>query len=179
MRADAIHGHAFDAAGAGIALAELFGAAHPVIVFLVVFPDEIGLQLVDGFPTDGDTARPQIAAVDALICKRIEGIALTLGPFTGKADIEAVVDDGNVQHAFEAALAIVSEFGARHRFELIGWLGGGDVHHACGRIAAVERALGPAQNFQLPDIEEFLFEEMIADKRCVVQRDGHRRIGGY
>ena len=77
------------------------------------------------------------------------GIALALGPFAGDAQIELVVDDRNVDHALEAAIVIIADIDGRHRFELIGRLGRNQIDHARRRVAAIERALRPAQHFDL------------------------------
>ena len=85
----------------------------------------------------------------------------------------------NVDHAFVAAVGVIAPIGRQHRFELIGRFGGNDVHHARRRVAAIERALRAAQHFDLIDVVKFLLEEMIADERNIVQRDGHGRIGRH
>ncbi len=141
-----------------------------------MFPDEIGLNFGGGFPADGGARRPQVAAIDALIGGIVEAVALALCPFACKTDIEPVIDDGDIDHAFEPALMIIAQFAGRHCLELIGGFGGDEIDHAGGRIAAIERALGPAQNLDLADVVEFLFEEMVSDKRHVVEGDSHGGI---
>ena len=53
------------------------------------------------------------------------------------------------------------------------------IDHTCRRVAAIKRALRPAQNFDLANVVEFLFEEMIADEWNVVERDRDGRIGRH
>ncbi len=178
MGSDTVDRDALNTARPRIAFAELLRRTHPVVVFLEMFPHQISLHMLKWLPADGRPARPQVTAVDSLIGERVEAVALALCPFTGEADVEAVVQDGDVDHTFEAALVVVAQFGTRHRFELVGRFGGGDVHHASRRIAPIERALRPAEHLQLANIEEFLFEEMVADERDVVQCHRNSRIGG-
>ncbi len=137
------------------------------------------MKLFGGLPANGRAAGPQIAAIDAFVCQRVVGIALALGPFSGEAEIEPIVHDGDVDHPLEAALLVIADFARCHRFELIGRFGSGDVHHTRGRVAPIERTLRPAQHFQLSDVEEFLFEEMISDERRVVQGHCDSRVGGH
>src|SRR6185437_1664789 len=73
---------------------------------------------------------------------------------------------------------VIADIPARHRFKLIGRLGRDEVDNASGSIAAVERALGAAQDFGLAEIEEFLFKEVVSDKGNIVQCNSHSRIGG-
>ncbi len=158
--------------------AELFAAAQTIVVLGEMLPDQIGAQVFSRVQTDCDAARPEIAAIDMIVCRAIEGIAVPLGPFARETHGKPIVDDGKVDHAFETLLAVIADFGRCHRFELIGRLGRCDVHHARRRIAAVERTLGAAQHLDLGDVEEFLFEEMVANERLIVEGDRDRRIGG-
>ncbi len=158
-------------------MAELFGAAHPIVIFGEMFPHQIGLEFWARLPADGDAARPQVPAVDAAVGQIVEGIALPLGPLAREPDVDAIIHDGQVDHAFEAALMIIAEFAARHRFELVGWLGGGQIDHAGGRVTTIECALRPAQDFDLRHVIKFLLEEMVADKGDIVERDRDSRIG--
>ncbi len=144
-----------------------------------MLPDQVGVKLFDGMEADGQACRPQVAAIDGLLRRLVEGIAVALGPFAGGADVELVPDDRDVDHAFDTAVVVIADVDGAHRFILIGGLCRDQVHDACGRIAAIERALRTAQHFHLRNVEEFLFEEMVADERCVVEGDGNRRIGGH
>ena len=74
---------------------------------------------------------------------------MTLGPFTRDANIQRSSTSGMIDHAFEAALLIIADIGGGHCFELIGRFCGNKIHHACRRVAAIKRALRPAQNFDL------------------------------
>src|SRR6185437_5638032 len=47
------------------------------------------------------------------------------------------------------------------------------------RIPPIEGALWPSEHLNLGHIVEFLFEEMIANKRNIIKRNGNRRIGGH
>ncbi len=87
--------------GAVVGGAKLLAAAQAIIVFREMFPDEIGLNIRRRFPADGQTARPQIAAVYPLIGLFVETVTLALGPFAGGADIEVIIRDRNIDHAFE------------------------------------------------------------------------------
>ncbi len=130
-----------------------------------------------GLETDRYTGGPQIPPVNRTVRQSIKRIAIALGPFARQTNVEPIVHNGKIDHAFEPAVLVISEVGGSHRFELVGGFGAGEVHHARRRITAVERALWAAQNFDLRNVVEFLFEEVIADKRHVVERDGDRRIG--
>ncbi len=69
---------------------------------------------------------------------------MTLRPFAGNTDIEAIIDNWNVDHAFKAAISIVSNIGGCHRFKLIGWFCGDEINDTGRRVAAIKRALRPA-----------------------------------
>ena len=166
-----------DGRRARIGLAKLFRGAQAVVILGKMFPDEIHPQAFDGLEADGKTPRPQIAAIDALVRGFVEGIALALGPFSGKANVELIVNDGQIDHAFNAAAAIIADIRRDHRFKTVRRFGGNQIDHACRRVAAIERALRSTQDFYLADIVEFLLEEMIADERNIVERDRDSRIG--
>ncbi len=161
-----------------VAFAKLLGAAQPVVAFLEMLPDEIGGDAFDRRPAQRGARRPQIAPVDGRVRQRVEAVAVALGPFAGQADRKLAAHDGDIDHAFVAAVRIIAPIGGEHGLELIGGRRRNDIHHAGGGIASVERALRPAQHFHLGDVVEFLLEEMVADERRIVERNRHRRIGG-
>src|SRR6185437_8227926 len=171
------HGNAVYFGFCRIGLAKLLGCAHAVIAFLEMFPDERGLQILHRLQAKCDARRPQIAAVDVVSGDPIDRIAVALCPFARDAQIGAVIYDGNIDHAFEAAILVVANIAARHRLELIGWFGGDEIYDACRCVAPIERALGAAQNFGLAEIEKFLLEKVVADERDVVQCHGNSWIG--
>src|SRR6185437_12072623 len=103
----------------------------------------------------------------------------TLRPCARNTDIEAVIKNRHVQGAHQSPRVVVAGFDLCHRFPLVGGFGGNDVYDTGGRVAAIERALRAAQHFHLADVEEFLFEQVIADERHVVEGDGHGGIGGH
>src|SRR6185437_764820 len=105
--------------------------------------------------------RPQIATVDRIASKIIGGVAVALGPFTGHAQVETVIDDGQIYHPFEAAVLIVANIGTSHHFKLVCRFSRDEIDHACSRIAAIERTLRTAENFRLAQIEKFLLEEVV------------------
>ncbi len=160
-------------------LAKLFGAAQPIVILREVLPDEVGLQMFQRAPSQSEAARPQIAAVDILLCDVVERIAVALCPFACEAQIKPIIDDGDIDHAFETLLTVIAEFGRGHGLKLIAWLDACQVHHACRGIAAIERALRPAQHFDLSRVVEFLLKEVIADEGCVVEGNGDGGIGGH
>src|SRR6185437_3151675 len=160
-----------------VGLAKLFAGPDAVVVFLEMFPDKIGLQILGWLPAHRHAARPEVAAVDALVGDLVERVALTLCPLARDADIQTIIDDGQVDHAFEAALMIIAEFARGHRFELVAWLCGSQIHYARRRVASVQRALRSPQHLDLGDVVELLLEEMIANERNVVEGDGDGRIG--
>src|SRR6185437_4281415 len=133
-----------------------------------MFPNKIGLNILKGFPSNAETTRPEVAPIDAFVGRFVETITLPLRPFASKAEIEPVVDQRDVDHAFEAALVIVAEFAGRHGLELVGGFGGNQIDDASRRIAAIECSLGSAKHFDLRDVVEFLFEEVISNERHVV-----------
>ena len=49
----------------------------------------------------------------------VERITLPLCPFACDAQIDTIIDDGKIDHAFKALLVIIADFSGRHRFELI------------------------------------------------------------
>src|SRR6185437_12679801 len=143
-----------------------------------MLPDQCRLQIFNWLPRDRDAAGPKIPAVDALIRKFVEGISLPLCPFASNPDIEAIINDGYIDHPLETALMVIADFPAGHRFKLIGRFCSNEVDHACCCVASIQRALRSAQDFRLAEIEKFLLEKMIADKGDVVQRHRDGRIGG-
>src|SRR3546814_10613128 len=58
------------------------------------------------------------------------------------------------------------------------WLGGDDVDHARGRVAAEQRALRAAQHFDAFKVEEFGFEQAGRKQRVAVQVDRGRAVAG-
>src|SRR6185437_460799 len=143
-----------------------------------MFPDEISLQLLHRPHAERDAAGPEIAAIDTVACLFVERIALTLGPFARDAQIHPVIGDRQIDHGFEAAGFVTADVAGNHRFELVGRLGRDQVHDTSGRIAAIESALRAAQDFDLSHVEEFLFEEVIADEWRVVEGYRNGRISG-
>ena len=113
----------------------------------------VACQFLDRLNPTRRAARPQIAAIDGLLQRRVIGIAVALGPFARDAKIELVADDGNIQHAFETAIVVIADIDGRHRFILIGRFGRNHVDDARRCVAAVERALRPAQHFHLADVD--------------------------
>ena len=159
--------------------AELFSTSETIVVFTEMLPDEIAVKIRGRVPADCQPPRPQIAAVDRRVQGRVGGIAVALRPLARHANIQAIIDDRNIDHAFEAAVLIIADVGGRHGLELIRWLGRFQIDHACRRVAPIKRALRTAQHFDLADVVEFLLEEMIADERRVVERNRHRRVGRH
>ena len=157
----------------------MLAAAQAVIAFLEMFPNEGRAEILDRTKQQRSARGPQIPPIDALAEFVVERVAVAFGPLASHAQCELVVQNGNVEHAFEAAIFIIPDLNRRFRFVAIGWLGGDQIDHACRRVAAVERSLRSAQDFDAADVEEFLFEEMIAQERRIVEGDGHRRIGRH
>src|SRR6185437_6561797 len=140
-------------------------------------PDKVGLNLLARLPADRHAARPQIAAIDGLARRLVERIAVAYGPFARNTNVEAVIDNREIEHAFETAVFVIADIDGCHGLELIGRLGRNHIHDTCGCIAAVKRALWSAQHFHLTYVIEFLLEEMIADEGNIVERDRYRRVG--
>src|SRR6185437_4326329 len=145
-------------------LAELLGRAHAVVVFLEMFPDEIYLHALNRLESECDARGPEVTAIDGLAGDFIEAVTIALRPFARDAQIGAVVHYRNIDHAFVAAVVIITPVSREHGFELIRRFGRDDVHHARSCIAAIERSLRPAQNFNLTDVVEFLLEKVIAQE---------------
>ncbi len=61
---------------------------------------------------------------------------------------------------------------------MVCWLGRCQVDDTCRCVAPIERALWTAQDLDVANIVEFLFEEVVADKRNIVERNRNSRIGG-
>src|SRR3546814_9315447 len=53
---------------------------------------------------------------------------------------------------------------------------GDDMDHARGRVAAIERSLRTAQHLDTLEVEEFGFEQAVADERGVVEADRDRGV---
>src|SRR6185437_12904163 len=162
-----------------IGLAELFGRTHTLVALLEMLPNEIGLHVRIWLEPNAQAARPQIAAINGLSGQAVRAVSIALGPFTCNANIKPIINNGQIDHAFETAIFIISNVNRCQRLELVGWLGGYNIYNASRGISAVERSLRAAENFNLADVEEFLFEEMVSDEGNVVQRDGHGRIRGH
>ncbi len=65
--------------------ADLLGGSHPIVIFGEMLPHRRDLQPFDRFETQRYASRPEIAAIDALLCQIIERITLPFGPFPGDA----------------------------------------------------------------------------------------------
>ncbi len=100
--------HAIDRCWRLIGFTKLFATAQAVIIFGEMLPNEIGLQFLERLKAERDATGPQIAAVDALICSFIEGIALPLRPFSRDTQVNAIIDDRNIEHPLKAALVIIA-----------------------------------------------------------------------
>ncbi len=133
-----------------------------------MFPHEISLDVCRRLHAERDAAGPQIAPIDGLTGGFVECISITLCPFACDTQVEPVIDDRDIDHAFEAAVLIIADIGGGERLKLIRRLRGNEIDDACGRIPSIKRSLRSAQHFDLPHIIEFLFEEVIADERDIV-----------
>ena len=111
-----------------------------------MFPYEISLNIGGGFPAERHPTRPQIAAIDGLVCYVVGAIATALGPFAGDSNIDTVIDDWNVDHSFEAAILVVAQIRRCHSLELIRGFCRCEIHDTRRRITAVECPLWTTQN---------------------------------
>src|SRR6185437_766807 len=97
--------------GSRIGLAELLGRTHTIVVFGEMLPYKIRLNVRIRLEPNTHTPGPQVTAVDRLVGQLVEAISIALSPFAGYADIEPVIDDRQVKHAFEATVLVVTDVG--------------------------------------------------------------------
>src|SRR6185312_11302271 len=107
-----------------------------------MFPNKRRLQPLSWIKGQRYAARPQITAVNSLVSKFVERISLPLCPFPRDAQVNPIINNGKIDHSFEATLVVIAKFARCHRLELIGRLGRYQIDNARGRISSVERALG-------------------------------------
>ena len=84
---------------------------------------------------------------------------------------------GMLTMPFEAAGVVVGDVAGELGLVAELRLGRDDVDHAGRGVAAVERALRPAQHFDPLQVVEFLLEEAVTDERRVVERHRDGRVG--
>src|SRR6185437_11668525 len=78
-----------------------------------------------------------------------------------------------------ATAIVVSDIDGCLCFPLIGGFGGNQIDDAGGCVSAIQCTLRAAEHLHLGNVEEFLFEEMVADERDVIEGYGDRRIGRH
>src|SRR6185437_408982 len=105
-----------------ILFAKLFRRPHTVVILREMLPDKVGLNLLARLPADRHAARPQIAAIDGLARRLVERIAVAYGPFARNTNVEAVIDNREIEHAFETAVFVIADIDGCHGLELIGRL---------------------------------------------------------
>ncbi len=87
-----------------------------------MLPDRVNLKPFDRLEPGRHPRRPQIASVNGFVSGLIELIAIALGPFTSDTNSELVPNNWHVEHAFKAAVVVVSDIDGGHGFPLIGRL---------------------------------------------------------
>ena len=146
----------------GIAGAQILACTRPVVVFLEMLPDKIGVEAVARLPFEDGSGGPQVTAIHLLPGKGVEVVPVALRPGPGYACCQRVAQ-GDVEHAACAGGPEAADFRPYLPGEVRGRHGGDEIDHPCGCIAPVERALGAAQHFDPGHVEELGFEQAVTD----------------
>jgi len=135
-------------------------------------------EIVAWLEAEGGTHRPQFAAVDVVACHRVVGIAVARSDRTCNAQGNFLADR-HVDHALtlDRVVIAVGQRGIGLEFTE-DRLARDDVHNAAGRVAAVERTLWTAQDFDALDVEIFLLVEEVRAERHIVLVDTDTGIRG-
>ena len=161
-----------------IAMAELLLQARAVVLFVEVVSDQVEPRVGVRLPRQRSAYRIQIAAVDVAVVEQVVREAAALEVQARDADAERV-GEGKVEHplhllgieiaVFELACGVdAGEVG----------LGGDEVDHARGCVAAEQRALRPAQHLDPFKVVELALEQTRRDQRHVVDVDRGRAVAG-
>ena len=161
-----------------VAVAQLLLDARAVVLLVEVIADQVEPGVGIGLPRQGAADRIQVAPVDPGIVVGVVGIAVAVEIGAGDADPQRV-GQGQVEHPLHLLGIVIAVFelaGGVDRRQV--GLGGDEVDHARGRVAAEQRALRPAQDFDPLKVEEFALKQAGDDQRHVVDVDRGRRVAG-
>src|SRR5690242_18830984 len=100
-----------------------------------MLPDEIRGDVLDRFPAQARSARPQVPTVDGISCYLVGRISVALGPFACNAQIELVTHKRQIEHGFETAILVIADITRDHAFKLIRGPRRYYVHDACGCVS--------------------------------------------
>ena len=120
-----------------------------------------------------------VTVVELLVVVKVGRVAVALQVVAGRTHRQRLADR-HVDHALHADRVVVAVFrftGSAETVEV--WLGGAEVDHARGRVAAEQGALRTAQHFDLRQIEELAFEQAGEELRRVVHVDRGRAVAGH
>ncbi len=81
-------------------------------------------------------------------------VAIAVLPEAAHTQSGEVFDDRHIQHAADHQLVVVADLEIAESLEVLAWWTRDDVHRATRGVAAVEGALGSAENLDAFDIEE-------------------------
>ena len=139
-------------------------------------PHRIRRERLVGLEAQRHAGRPQAAVVGVVAGEgvRAEPVAAQIGAGGPQREHFA---QRRIHHAAQLDRVMIAVLGAhiaRHHAELR--LGGDQIHHAARRVAAIQRALRPAQHLHPLDVEELGLEQVIRGQRRVVDVYAGRRI---
>ena len=84
-----------------------------------MLPHNPCLEILNRMKAERDTTRPQIASIQSLPRRFVERVAISLGPFAGNTEVQSVVDQWQIDHAFKPAFAIVSDICRSYRLKIL------------------------------------------------------------
>ena len=125
------------------------------LIDLGIEADEVDRKIVTRRPGQTGTAAILIGAVDIAVGEDVVLVAIARRRPQREAAGE-IFRNAAADITGNPAIAVIAERDIDHRFRRIRRLAGVDVHRADRRVAAVKRALRPAQHFNGADVEQVL-----------------------
>ena len=125
----------------GILIDARHNDGRAVGVAVEIVEDRGVLDVVSRPQRQGHAARPIVTVVEILAGRDVRGEAVADGPAAGNAEQNLVLDDWNVDGAFDFLVVVVAELRLQIAFEAVGRLFGCEEDGAARRVAAEERAL--------------------------------------
>ena len=162
--------------GAALKIADTIGQILPRVIFGIIGL-EVDIDRIDRLEAKRDAARDRIGGAEVQVLRRIERIAIALASREGGANARLVLSEGQLDRALGLDRVIIAV--AERQITVVAreiGLAGDEVDRAARRIAAVKRALRPAQDFDALEIIKLLavaraealidFVDIDPDRRC-------------
>lgn len=155
-----------------ILVAHLLVDARPVRILLEALVHQVDVRAFSRRVAQRQARRPLIAPIDPLAIVDILRVAVAR-EIDECATHPEIVGDRNVERAAKHPIFVVADAGLDVTRKVVHGARRNEIDCAPGRVAAEERALGTAQNFERLDIIELGREDVRKDDWRFVHMDGH------